>query len=95
MAIKATWTVQPNPIEIIVTVDGQTLTWYYTTAVTATFYYANNNAALAANLLYLDPTDFGERRAFLLEGRSVKIEARTTGGTVSNLTARVKYAKIP
>ena len=34
-------------------------------------------------------------RPFLLEGYSVKIEAEITGGTVSNLTVRAKYATLP
>jgi len=38
-------------------------------------------------------TDVEVTRSFLLEGRSVKVEAETTGGTVSNLSATVKYAK--
>jgi hypothetical protein len=44
---------------------------------------------------FLVTTDYADRRAFLIEGRSVKVEAQREGGTASNLSARVKYAKIP
>ena len=87
-----TWTVQPTPLEIHITADGQLLTFPFTNPVTATQYAPNSWAGndpggfLSVNALTL---------AFILEGRSVKVEVETTGGTVSNIGARVKYAKLP
>jgi hypothetical protein len=98
IAITVTWTVQPAPLEVWVTIDGQTLRFFHATPVSAQPYEAITNAPQNADQPLIEigawatePYNFG----FLLEGRSVKVEVETTGGTVSNLSARVKYAKIP
>jgi hypothetical protein len=65
-----------------------------------------DNPATATNyeaVMYGASEEFGQAllalhsyapyRAFLYEGKSIRVQARTTGGTVQNLTARVKYAK--
>jgi len=93
---SVTWTVQPTPLEIHVTIDGQSYTYAQPNPVSATKYYPYNfpGDAETAQLMGVWTAEFG-MRAFLLDGRSVKVEAETTGGTVSNLSARVKYAKIP
>ena len=95
IAVSVVWTVQPTPLEIVVTIDGQTIIWTFTNPATGTDYYAGVKAAFTPTTQPLDVNDLALYRAFLLEGRSVKIEARTTGGTVSALYAKVKYAKIP
>ena len=88
---QCVWTAQPTPLEIWVTVDGQTLRFYKTDPATAVWYaarehdLATEDSSLSGTLAAI---------AFLLEGRSVKVEAEITGGTVSNLNARVKWAKI-
>jgi hypothetical protein len=46
-----------------------------------------NDQAMAAIDLYTP------NRAFLLEGEIVRVQAMTTGGTTSNLFAKVKYAR--
>lgn len=93
ITVSVAWTVQPTPLEIVVTIDGQTIIWTFTNPVTGTDYYAGVRAAFTPTTQPLDANDLAPYRAFLLEGRSVKIEARTTGGTVSGLYATVKYAK--
>jgi len=102
MIASVTWTVQPDPLELVVTIDGRTINYSFSNPATATNYTAIESVAsmaaaasaqvlattLSATVLKLPP----------FEGRSVKIEARTgatTAGTVQNLAARVKYAKIP
>lgn len=97
IAVKCTWTVQPTPLEVHITIDGQPFRFSFNNPLTDTFYYALINAQLAPTALLLTehPTDYTIYRAFLFEGRSVKVEAEITGGTVSNLAARVKYAVIP
>ena len=95
ISVQCTWTVQPTPLEIHITIDGKTITHTFANPVTATDYVAFINptkAATAQGLSATDPTDLG-LPAFLREGRSVKVEAEITGGTVSNLSSRVKYAK--
>ena len=95
ISVQCTWTVQPTPLEIHVTIDGQAFTFTVANPVTATDYFARLSTEAAITAQVLDTTDYARERAFLLEGRSVKVEAEITGGTVSNLLARVKYAKIP
>jgi len=90
---KVTWTVQPTPLEFHITIDGQTLIAQKVNPVSAAVNSLQNNTPDTANLGF--GNSVAGYRAFVLEGRSVKIEAETTGGTVSNLSARVKYAKIP
>ena len=89
-----TWTVQPTPIEIHITIDGQVHTHYFNDPESAKPYYvdyAQEHITSASQVL----GGAAAKRAFLRECRSVKVEAEITGGTVSNLSARVKYAKIP
>jgi len=102
VSASVTWTVQPNPLEIVITVDGQTWNFSFANPVTATNYILAESVAslaLAESAQILATTLSATvtfHRAF--EARSVKVEARTgktTAGTVSNLSARVKYAKIP
>jgi len=92
---SVTWTVQPTPLEIHITIDGQAYTFTVTDPVSATKYYARFLSSQTITTQPLVTTDVEVTRSFLLEGRSVKVEAETTGGTVSNLSATVKYAKIP
>ena len=90
--IQCTWTVQPTPLEVHVTIDGQSIAHSQTDPVSDERYHAEvraYNPPTAQALSLTNPAS----RAFLYEGRSVKIEAEITGGTVSNLAARVKYAK--
>lgn len=91
--VSVTWTVQPDPLEIHLTIDGQAYIADLTNPVTATNYFVRREAATSS--FDLDAADLSGYRAFLVEGRSMKIEAEITGGTVSKLSARVKYAKIP
>lgn len=91
ISAQCTWTVQPTPLEIHVTIDGETVTFTVANPATATDYFAANslaNAETAQELAAAQPAV-----PFLREGQSVKVEAEITGGTVSNLSARVKYAK--
>jgi len=96
---KVTWTVQPTPLEIHVTIDGKAERFFVTDPVSAQFYIASvaPDGSETNQSLIITFTTSGITSPFLipiyLEGRSIKIEAETTGGTVSNLSVRVKYAK--
>lgn len=92
VTIIVVWTVQPTPLEIHVTIDGVTWTSDQVNPVSWTAYHMENTDPASAGF-DLNATGASQFRAFLLEGRSVKIEAETTGGTVSQLMSRVKYAK--
>jgi len=92
IAVECTWTVQPTSLEIHITVDGISLTASQSNPVSNTWYYVyfpyyspNPDFATSAGAVSRD----------ILEGRSVKVEAEITGGAVSDIVARVKYAAIP
>ena len=90
--VRCTWTVQPDPIEIHVTIDGQSKSASFPDPISNAEYHLNFYPS-SANF-GLDATKLaGEMTPLSLEGRSIKIEAEITGGTVSNLLARVKHAK--
>jgi len=91
--VNCTWTAQPSPLEVHITIDGQTITYGIANPISATNYLANPNAEKAEDSQILNTSSYHDRRSFLIEGRSVKVEAEITGGTVSNLSARIKYAK--
>jgi len=93
IGVICTWTVQPTALKIRLTIDGQN-----SRAVKA--YPANNTWYMIYwSEPYVNPDLSSSiqmyRRAFFVEGRSIKIEAEVTEGTVSELSARVKYAVIP
>jgi len=90
---QCTWTVQPTPLEVHLTIDGQALLWTKTDPATATDYFCVFNDDDAPDAMQFETGATGKYRSFLVEGRSVKIEVEITGGTVSNLFLRVKYAK--
>ena len=102
VSASVTWTVQPDPLEIVIVVDGITWTYSFANPVSTTNYIlAESVVSLAADqasqilAATLSATTTFHR---VFEGRNVAIYARTgktTAGTVSNLTARVKYARIP
>lgn len=89
VAIKCTWTVQPTPLQLHITIDGQTLIAYFDNPVSNQWYTIEYRRADDPGF-HLNTTTIP--RAFLLEGRSIAVTAEITGGTVSQLSARVKYA---
>ena len=90
ISASVTWTVQPSPLEVRVTIDGVVLNAPFVNPATATPYYAVRGPF---DTLALNDTDFTYLNEALLEGRSVLIEFETTGGTVSNLSGNIKWAK--
>ena len=95
IVVVCTWTVQPTPLEIHVTIDGQAIKHSQTDPESAKFYYPTINRQSFEQGQVMDVGAQQSNIPFLYEGRSIKVEAEITGGTVSNLSARVKYAKIP
>jgi len=93
IVVACTWTVQPTPLEIHVTIDGVAVSFSQTDPVSTSEYEAAYTSPFYDAQGMADAGTRGAYRAFLDEGRSVKVEVEITGGTVSNLSARVKYAK--
>lgn len=97
IAVNCTWTGQPTPLTVKVYVDGQVLVMTRANPVTTTYYYggiASTESDDPAGMASLGSTQTIQTRAFILEGKSVKVTASVTGGTVSNMKARIKYAKL-
>jgi len=91
IGVAVTWTVQPTPLEVHITIDGQVYTASFTDPVSATYYRVFIPVSGIIELTNQTPTHSG---AFsLFEGRSIKVEAETTGGTVSALNMRVKWTQ--
>jgi hypothetical protein len=85
------WTVQPSPLEIVLTIDGQVITHGIANPATATAYFARRGMDRPEANQELSAVEF--QPAFFIEGRSVRVQARITGGTVQTLNARVKWAR--
>ena len=95
--VQCTWTVQPTPLEVHVTIDGKNIKHSADSPLSAKWYEAYPQAYNAENnqpLSDVETVQYSLYRPFLYEGRNVKVEAEVTGGTVSNLSARVKWAKM-
>jgi len=91
---NVTWTVQPTPLELHHTIDGNIVTFTVANPVSTTIYGAFEfNAGLASNAQALLAHGVDRMQAFLVEGRTVLIRAETTGGTTSNLSARVIWGR--
>ena len=97
VAAAITWAVtQPTPLEAHVLIDGVSMIFLKTDPVTGTAYFAQvwgDPSAINQGLTAVE--DVG--RSFLLEGKSVKVEVEIAWATTqpTNLTMRVKWAKIP
>lgn len=94
--ISCTWTVQPTPLELHITVDGISYLFSIVNPVSGTPYYPRVSSSSAANAQALTTTDviYSLGSASLMDGCSIKIEAEITGGTVQALNMRVKWAKV-
>ena len=93
IAIRVTWTVQPTPLEIHIALDGRSIIHSQIDPGPNTWYYAVIQKQLNESSQTMETPSGGYEGRFLWEGRSVKVEAEITGGTVSHLSARVKWAK--
>ena len=89
---KIIWSVQPSSLELHTTVDGVLHTYTIANPLSDKGYYGSRpyESDPIMSLVYIE---FVGARAYLFEGRSVKIELEVTGGTVSNLSARMKWAQ--
>jgi len=93
---KITWaTTQPTPLKVHLTIDGEALRYYVNDPVSGTLYYAYPVPDQIPQGQGLGTTPYSRQKAFLLEGRSVKVEAEIIWATTqpTPLQCRVKYAK--
>lgn len=91
--ILVTWTLQPTPLEIHLTIDGVAYIASKANPVSARGYelYLSAEGFSLADSALVNVATIGRP---LFRARSVKIEAETTGGTVQNLGSSVTYAKL-
>ena len=88
-------TAPPNYIDVHVTIDGVEEHIYRNNPATATDYFATLNAdsGNASTFAFNGTVTNAIARAFLSEGRSVKVVMSYHGGTVSALKCQVSYAQ--
>jgi len=93
--VTVTWTVQPTPLDLIVTVDDIAHIHSVANPITTQPYEPASYKYTAATgqLLVSTVDDRLVLMGPIYVGRTVKIEVRTTGGTVSILACRVKWSK--
>lgn len=90
ITIQVTWTVQPSPLQVWITIDGQTYECFRIDPVTATPYQLHT-FRIDLNRNMIDVASGVTPSGFVLEGKSVRVQAETVAGTSSNMTCRVKY----
>ena len=96
VAVRCTWTAQPSPIEVHLTIDGVPFRYYFNDPASDTWYFTRyHQLANSQTDQVLDTLALLYYALGLFEGRTIKVQAEITGGTVSNLFARVKWAKWP
>lgn len=88
---QCTWTVQPTPLEMHLTIDGIVNSPAKVDPVSDTPYFLRFPAPFHDDAELVTQDD-SLSRAFVLEARSLKIELEITGGTVSSLDGRIAYA---
>ena len=96
IATSVTWGVtQPTPLEVVLTIDGNTIIYSKSNPVTATYYDATTVSEQVEASQFLDTSNAARTRSFLIEGRSVKVQVRVTWAVTqpTPLVCRVKYAK--
>lgn len=91
-AFRVDWTVQPTPLSLVVTVDGIPITFSQANPATATYYNPrfDPGGAMASQLAAASSLITG---GFIIKGQNIAVEALTTGGTVQNLYAIIKWAR--
>lgn len=94
--VKVTWTVQPTPIEVHITIDGNAIIHTQANPVSAQPYVAALDPTQDLSTQHLAIVGAADLKtglpSFIYEGKTVKVEMETTGGTVSGLSGLVKYA---
>ena len=86
-----TWTGQPSPLEIWITLEGTIRKGEQIDPESATPYYVTRHPLGVSAIFALTKTL--PLHAFLVEGRLVKVEVEITGGTVSNLKCFVQWGQ--
>jgi hypothetical protein len=97
LSAKITWGVtQPTNLRIIVTADGEVITFTLAAPVTATNYIAALSSQLTHpnQLLFVTTSLDEQHRAFMLESKNVQVDVAVTWGVTqpTPLECNVEYA---
>lgn len=94
-SVKCTWTVQPTPLELHFTIDGNAITHSVANPDSNTWYDLMFTASVAETLqgLSKDTWNITDRSPYAYMNRSIAITAEITGGTVQDLAWRVKWGR--
>ena len=90
--VKCIWSAQPLWLQVVVFLKKTTITYNVDSPDSNIPYFACNTGDEAIEEL-LETTDESKSRAFLIEDQSVKVAVRCSGGTVSNISAIVKWSQ--
>ena len=88
---------QPTPLEVVLTIDGNTIIHGKADPVSGSFYFPTKTLAGYDEASQTLAADAPSSAAFVYEGRSVRVQVRITWAVTqpTPLVCRVKYAKIP
>lgn len=93
--VICTWTVQPSPLEAHIVLDGVAYDPGFGNPVSNQDYmWFLQPYNLGGTLAATGGDKHDINKAFILEGQNASVTAEVTGGTVQNLSARVKWARL-
>ena len=94
VATRVDWTGQPTPLEVRLYIDGEIITYTQNNPVNTPWYRLLRDDVFPGSAQTFTTTaGHHQNRSFFIEGRSVGVTAETTGGTVSRLRSRMKWAR--
>ena len=90
---SCTWTVQPNPLQLHIEIDGQPQVAAEQGNPVSTTTYHGTKYGTGAQIISFHTNDYTYTRPYLVEGKSIRLTCEITGGTVQNLSGTCKYQK--
>lgn len=88
---SCTWTVQPNPLEMHMTVDGKAVKFSQGNPVSTTLYRPLVELAKALNAMNCSGTAYHVYSLRQWDCAELKVDVEVTGGTVQSLDADLIY----
>ena len=93
-AAQCTWTVQPTPLELHHVLDGIDLLSQRVNPASATYYFLAEASWPTGLLQDLIAIDYAERsKGYIFEATTALFIGEVTGGTVQNMTIRLKWSR--
>ena len=93
LLVRCDWTVQPV-LDVKATIDGNIFAWTLALPTSAQYYAIDwDSTNSLAQPLIIAGADNNRNKSFVVEGKSLLIEVKRTGGTCSAIYVRGLYAK--